>query len=81
MSIASGYSGFNEGQSSLRPREMAHLFRKAFRNDPDLAESLTRPPFTLPATRSGPDGIAQPSNTLIDGIEWAYSIPAPTDLR
>jgi hypothetical protein len=49
-------------RSATRPRKID-----------DGPESSTRVLSTLlEAIQSGPNGIAQASNTLMDGIEWAY---------
>ena|SRR5260370_25694752 len=73
MSIASDYKGYDEENLLFDHETWQIYFEKALRDDPETAESLSRVLFTLlEAIRSGPDGIAQASNSLMDGIEWAY---------
>ena len=73
MSIASEYNGYDQ-DNLLFDRETWEInFEEMIEKSPDTAENLARVLLLLlEAIESGPEGIAQASNSLKDGIEWAY---------
>ena len=73
MSIASEYNGYDH-DNLLFDRETWEIkFEAMIEKSPGTAEDLARVLLLLlEAIESGPEGVAQVTNSLKDGIEWAY---------
>ena len=73
MTIASEYNAYDQ-DSLIFDRETWRInFEEMIEKSPRTAENLARVLLLLlEAIESGPEGIVQVSNSLKDGIEWAY---------
>ena len=73
MSIASEYSGYDPDNLIFDRETWETKFEEMIEKSPRIAEDLARVLLLLlEAIESGPEGIVQVSNSLKDGIEWAY---------
>ena len=73
VTIASEYSGYDQDNLIFDRETWQINFEEMIEKSPRTAENLARVLLLLlEAIESGPEGIVQVSNSLKDGIEWAY---------
>ncbi|MGH9823743.1 MAG: hypothetical protein ACREDR_10905 [Blastocatellia bacterium] len=73
MTIASEYEGYDPNNTVVDRETWEINFEEMIEKSPRTAENLARVLLLLlEAIESGPEGIVQVSNSLKDGIEWAY---------
>ena len=73
MSIASDWGEYDPDNVIVDREEWEIHFQDILEKSPEAAEGFARVLFyLLQAVENGPEGLAQASNSLRDGIEWAY---------
>ncbi|MGH9759854.1 MAG: hypothetical protein ACREDR_14230, partial [Blastocatellia bacterium] len=73
MTIESKYNGCDPNKVVIDRETWEICFEEVLEKSPGTLENLARTLFyLLTAIESGPEGITKASNSLKDGIEWAY---------